>query len=158
MHRPIVSCLKTSMYRHEPQGLIWFCPCMFFFTLKAVGPIDCHYMTDRLQRFELKIFVCVLLKKQSHLHLGCPGGKQINIKFKFLGELSLWEEFLLWINHHICMQQEHMHQLSCTNNMLFANRLISPGGGDGCEVFAHCLNDTSTPNPQSSTDSNAAIE
>ncbi len=31
-------------------------------------------MTDRLQRFELKIFVCVLLKKQSHLHLGCPAG------------------------------------------------------------------------------------
>uniref|UniRef100_A0A672M3Q6 aromatase n=1 Tax=Sinocyclocheilus grahami TaxID=75366 RepID=A0A672M3Q6_SINGR len=31
--------------------------------------------TDRLQRFELKIFVCVLLKKQIHLHLGCPGGK-----------------------------------------------------------------------------------
>ncbi len=24
------------------------------FTLKAVGPIDCHYMTDRLQWFELK--------------------------------------------------------------------------------------------------------
>ncbi len=24
---------------------------------KAMGPIDCHYMTDRLQRFELKIFV-----------------------------------------------------------------------------------------------------
>ncbi len=60
-----------------------------FLTPKAVGPIDCHYMTDRLQRFELKIFVCVLLKKQSHLHLGCPGGKQINIKFSFLGELSL---------------------------------------------------------------------
>ncbi len=60
-----------------------------FFSLKAVGPIDCHYMTDRLQRFELKTFVCVLLKKQSHLHLGCPGGKQINITFTFLGELSL---------------------------------------------------------------------
>uniref|UniRef100_A0A673JYB0 Receptor-type tyrosine-protein phosphatase F n=1 Tax=Sinocyclocheilus rhinocerous TaxID=307959 RepID=A0A673JYB0_9TELE len=27
----IVSCLKTSMYRHEPQSLIWFCLCMFFF-------------------------------------------------------------------------------------------------------------------------------
>ncbi len=29
----------------------------FFFTLKALErlePIDCHYMTDRLQRFELK--------------------------------------------------------------------------------------------------------
>ncbi len=23
------------------------------------------------------------------VHLGCPGGKQINIKFSFLGELSL---------------------------------------------------------------------
>ncbi len=36
-----------------------------FFSLKAVSTIDCHYMADRLQRFELKIFVCVLLKKQS---------------------------------------------------------------------------------------------
>ncbi len=75
LRRPIVLCLKTSMNRHEPQGLIWFCPCMFFLSLKVVGPIDCHYMTDRPQQFELKIFVCVLMKKQSHLHLGCPGGK-----------------------------------------------------------------------------------
>ncbi len=45
-------------------------------SLKAVSPIDCHYMTDRLQRFELKIFLCVLLNKQSHLHLGCPGGNR----------------------------------------------------------------------------------
>ncbi len=37
----------------------------------------------------VKNFVCVILKKQSHLHLGCPWGKQINIKFSFLGELSL---------------------------------------------------------------------
>ncbi len=41
-----------------------------FLSLKAVEPIDCHYMTDRLHRLELKIFVCVRLKKQSHLHLG----------------------------------------------------------------------------------------
>ncbi len=60
-----------------------------FLSLKAVSPIDCHYMTDRLQRIEFKIFVCVLLKKQSHLHPACPGGKQINITFTFLGELSL---------------------------------------------------------------------
>ncbi len=44
----------VSMYRHEPQGLIWFCLCMVFFSLKAMSPIDCHYMTDRLKRFELK--------------------------------------------------------------------------------------------------------
>ncbi|XP_067248579.1 neoverrucotoxin subunit beta-like isoform X2 [Chanodichthys erythropterus] len=51
-------------------------------------PIYCHYTTDRRQRLELKIIICVLLKKQRHLHLGCAGGKQINIKFSFLGELS----------------------------------------------------------------------
>ncbi len=54
------------MYRHEPQGLIWF-SLVFFFTLKAVGPIDCHHMTDRLQRFEFKLFVCVLLKKVTYI-------------------------------------------------------------------------------------------
>ena len=60
-----------------------------FFTLIDFVTIDMHYKTNRLQRLELKIIICVLLKKQSHLHLGCPGGKQINIKFSFLGELSL---------------------------------------------------------------------
>ncbi len=69
---------------------------MGFFSLKAVSPIDLHYMTDRLQRFELKIFVSVQLKKQSHLHLGCPGGKQTNITLLFVGELSntLWLKYL----------------------------------------------------------------
>ncbi len=58
IRRPV----QMSRARHEPQGLIWFC--LFFFSLKAVSTIDCHYMTDRLQRFELKILICVLLKKQ----------------------------------------------------------------------------------------------
>ncbi len=35
-------------------------------------PIDCHYRTDRLQRFELNIFVCVLLKKQFHFWVNYP--------------------------------------------------------------------------------------
>ncbi len=76
----IVSCLNVSS---RAAGFHLVLSVYIFFTLKAVGPIDCHYMTDRLQRFELKIFVCVLLKKQSHLYLGCSGGKQINIKFHF---------------------------------------------------------------------------
>ncbi len=67
-------------YHQEPQGFIRFCLCMFFFSLKAVSPIESNYMTDRLQWFASKILVCVLLKKQSHLHLGCPCGKQMNIK------------------------------------------------------------------------------
>uniref|UniRef100_A0A673JQ98 Protein kinase domain-containing protein n=1 Tax=Sinocyclocheilus rhinocerous TaxID=307959 RepID=A0A673JQ98_9TELE len=46
--------------------------------------------------YPIKIHMWKLLKKQSHLHLGCPGGKQINIKFSFLGlvkEIS--------ITHHV---------------------------------------------------------
>jgi len=60
-----------------------------FLTLIDGVTIDKHYTTERPQRLELKIIICVLLKKQSHLHLGCPGGKQINSTFFFLGELSL---------------------------------------------------------------------
>ena len=60
-----------------------------FLTLIDFVTIDMHYTTDRWQWLELKTIICVLLKKQSHLHLGCPGGKQINIIFSFLGELSL---------------------------------------------------------------------
>ncbi len=41
------------MYRHKPQGLIWSVYVLFvFFSLKAVSTIECHYMTDRLQRFK----------------------------------------------------------------------------------------------------------
>ncbi len=65
--------LRTQCIVTSHRVLFWFCLCMFcFFSLKAMGPIDCHYMSDRLLRFELKLFICVLLKKQSHLHLGCP--------------------------------------------------------------------------------------
>ncbi len=81
-----VSCTDRSFRVLRPQCIVTshrfnlVLSVCFFFTLKAVGPIDCHYMTDRRQRFELNIFVCVLLKKQNHLLLGCPGGKQINLK------------------------------------------------------------------------------
>ncbi len=99
-HKPIVPCPRTSLYRHEQQGLIWICLCIFLFTLKDPVPIYWHYMTDRLQRFELKIFVCGLLKKQSHLYLGCPEGKQINITFSILGELSLSFSVLIFDHSH----------------------------------------------------------
>ncbi len=81
-HKPIVLCLRTSMYRHEPQGLTLICLCIFVFTLKYSVPID---RTDRLQRFDLKIFVCVLRKKQSHLRLGCPRGKHKTSTFSIFG-------------------------------------------------------------------------
>ncbi len=45
----------------------------FFFLSKPWVPLTAIIW---LQRFELKIFVCVLLKKQSHLHLGKLFGYQ----------------------------------------------------------------------------------
>jgi len=39
--------------------------------LIEVDPIDLHYMTDRQQRFDLKISKLKILLKQTHLHLGC---------------------------------------------------------------------------------------
>jgi len=40
--------------------------------LFEVVTIDLHYMTDRQERFDLKISTLKLLRKQRHLHLGCP--------------------------------------------------------------------------------------
>ncbi len=68
------------------------------FSLKAVSTIDGHYMTDRLQRLSKKIFVCVLLKQQSPLHLGCLWGKQININFSFFGWNILKPIQINWSN------------------------------------------------------------
>ncbi len=56
--------------------------CMFFFPLIETVTYTCHYKTDRLERFDLKTSKLDLLKKKErHLHLGCPWGKLIHIKF-----------------------------------------------------------------------------
>ncbi len=61
--------------------LIWISLCMFFFPLIETVTYTCHYMTDRLERFDLKTSKLDLLKKKRHLHLGCTWGKLIDIKF-----------------------------------------------------------------------------
>ncbi len=61
--------------------LIWISLCMFFFPLIETVTYTCHYMTDRLERFDLKTSKLDLLKKKRHLHLGCPWGKLIDITF-----------------------------------------------------------------------------
>ncbi len=61
--------------------LIWISLCMFFFPLTETVSYTCHYMTDRLERFDLKTSKLDLLKKKRHLHLGCPWGKLIDTKF-----------------------------------------------------------------------------
>ncbi len=61
--------------------LIWISLCMFFFPLIETVTYTCHYMTDRLEGFDLKTSKLDLLKKKRHLHLGCPWGKLIDTKF-----------------------------------------------------------------------------
>ncbi len=61
--------------------LILISLCMFFFPLIETDTYTCHYMTDRLERFDLKTSKLDLLKKKRHLHLGCPWGKLIDTKF-----------------------------------------------------------------------------
>ncbi len=61
--------------------LIWISLCMFFFPLIETVTYTCHYMTDRLERFDLKTSKLDLLKKKRHLHLGCPWGKLIDTNF-----------------------------------------------------------------------------
>ncbi len=63
------------------NGLIWISLCMFFFPLIETVTYTCHYMTDRLERFDLKTSKLDLLKKKRHLHLGCPWGKLIDTTF-----------------------------------------------------------------------------
>jgi len=48
--------------------LIWTSLSMLF----EVVTIDLHYMTDRQERFDLKISKLKIVRKQRHLHLGCP--------------------------------------------------------------------------------------
>ncbi len=61
--------------------LILISLCMFFFPLIETDTYTCHYMTDRLERFDLKTSKLDLLKKKRHLHLECPWGKLIDTKF-----------------------------------------------------------------------------
>ncbi len=63
--------------------LILISLCMFFFPLIETVTYTCHYMTDRLERFDLKTSKLDLLKKKRHLHLGCPWGKLIDTNFYF---------------------------------------------------------------------------
>ncbi len=77
----LVSCLRPSMCSYDGNCLIWISLCMFFFPLIETVTYTCHYMTDRLERFDLKTSKLDLLKKKRHLHLGCPWGNLIDTTF-----------------------------------------------------------------------------
>ncbi len=61
--------------------LIWISLCMFFFPLIETVTYTCHYMTDRLERFDPKNIKIGSTEEKKTLHLGCPWGKLIDTKF-----------------------------------------------------------------------------
>ncbi len=62
------SCVSTTLQTRPPSSV-------------ETVTYTCHYMTDRLERFDLKTSKLDLLKNKRHLHLGCPWGKLIDTKF-----------------------------------------------------------------------------
>ncbi len=61
--------------------LIWISLCMFFFPLIETVTYTCHYMTDRLERFDLKTSNWIYWRKKDTYILDCPSGKLIDTKF-----------------------------------------------------------------------------
>ncbi len=53
--------------------LVWISLCMFFFPLIETVTYTCHYMTDRLERFDLKTSKLDLLKKKDTYILDALG-------------------------------------------------------------------------------------
>ncbi len=70
-----------SLFNSDPPHAVQVCVCLFLSQSRGA-----HWPPLYDWQTELKIFVCVLLKKQRHLHL--EGVKQININFSYLGKLS----------------------------------------------------------------------
>ncbi len=82
-HKPLVLCLGHQCVVTMGNCLIWISLCMFFFPLIETVTYTCHYMTDRLERFDLKTSKLDLLKKKRHLHLGCLGVSWYISNFNF---------------------------------------------------------------------------
>ncbi len=96
--------------------LIWISLCMFFFPLIETVTYTCHYMTDRLERFDLKISKLDLLKKKRHLHLGCPWGCQGSVVCHlFLPLVSIFGLFPVLVS---CHYELSMFQLCLSHYVL----------------------------------------
>jgi len=86
-----------------------------------VGPLYSHYMTDRQERFDLKISKLKILWKQRHLHLRCPWGKLKHIK-------KLISKWTIPLRHsttkqptmfrHLCWKAWNNNSSSCMNKYI----------------------------------------
>ncbi len=78
LHRPLVWCLRTSMYRHEPQGLIWFFLCFFSQSCGAHWLLLYDWQTATVWVKHL----CVQLKKVASW-MPCRGGADKQLRNSF---------------------------------------------------------------------------
>ncbi len=88
-------------YRHAPQGLIWFCLCMFYFIFlsKAWVPLTAIIWLTDYNGLSLNSLCSTEEFWRSHLHLGCPCGKQIN-NFRLKKNIFGWT---IPYELHICI-------------------------------------------------------
>jgi len=84
--------------------LIWTSLCMLF----EVDPIDLHYMTDRQQRFDLKLSKLKILWKQRHLStLFCARSiSHDSLRFQLTKRSSCWS------NASTLVQTTHLYTMT----------------------------------------------
>ncbi len=103
--------------------LIWISLCMFFFPLIETVTYTCHYMTDRLERFDLKTSKLDLLKKKRHLHLGCPWGKLMTFDiyiYQTLLAKATYSAFRLYMFYqYVCSLRIEPTTFCAANAMLY---------------------------------------
>jgi len=71
--------------------------------LFEVVTIDLHYMTDRQERFDLKISKLKILWKQRHLHVGCKRPR-LKLNQNFLSKLTLERTEVTLITKYVHME------------------------------------------------------
>ncbi len=72
-HNRSFRCLRPSMVVTMGNCLIWISLCMFFFPLIETVTYTCHYMTDRLEPFDLKTSKWIYWRKKDTYILDALG-------------------------------------------------------------------------------------
>ncbi len=86
--------------------LIWISLCMFFFPLIETVTYTCHYMTDRLERFDLKTSKLDLLKKKDTYILDALGVSWYISNFNFKVNYPFKAHFYAYRNAQINLERD----------------------------------------------------
>ncbi len=109
--------------------LIWISLCMFFFPLIETVTYTCHYMTDRLERFDLKTSKLDLLKKKRHLVQ--------SMKRQCRKAERMWRKTKLEIHYSIYKDSLHAFNVElATARQTFFSNLINSNLNNTRTLFA----------------------